>query len=137
MTQLIQGLRTLSFARQYWTESLRTLLQQLERSYTLHGLAMIPFKLSRLKDVGDAQRICSCLQKPTTNESQIRLAGTAILVDLLRRSGQMDDARKTIVERRAGIEEDTIVRVLDFQKMLIDKGDTSCHTIAEAFIGDE
>lgn len=63
-------------------------------------------------------------------------AGTAILVDLLRRSGQMDDARKTIVERRAGIEEDTIVRVLNFQKLLIDKDDTSCRTIAEALRGD-
>ena len=55
----------------------------------------------------------------------------AMLVDLLRRSGQADDARKVIAENRSGIEEDVIARILDFQAVLIEKGDVSCHTIAE------
>ncbi len=59
-------------------------------------------------------------------------ASTAILVDLLRRSGRTDDARRVIAERRAGITDDIITRVLDFQSNLIEKGDTSCYTISQA-----
>lgn len=61
---------------------------------------------------------------------------TAILADLLRRSGRLDQARKVIASRRDGIAEDIIVRILDFQTALIDKNDVSCHTIAEA-LGEE
>lgn len=60
-------------------------------------------------------------------------ASTAILVDLLRRSGRFDDARQAIASRRDGIADDTIARVLDFQWALVEQNDTSCHTIAEAF----
>jgi len=56
---------------------------------------------------------------------------TAILVDLLRRSGQIEQARKVIAARRGGINEDVIARILDFQATLLDKNDVSCHTIAE------
>lgn len=59
-------------------------------------------------------------------------AVTAILVDLLRRSGQLEQAGKVIEARRAGIEQDIIVRILDFQTALIEKGDVSCYSIAEA-----
>lgn len=59
-------------------------------------------------------------------------SGTAILVDLLRRSGQPDEARKVIAERRGGISDDVVVRVLDFQSALLDNNDVSCHTIGEA-----
>jgi hypothetical protein len=58
-------------------------------------------------------------------------ANTAILVDLLRRSGQIEEARKAIAARRGGITEEVIVRILDFQATLLDKNDVSCHTIAE------
>jgi hypothetical protein len=58
-------------------------------------------------------------------------ADTAILVDLLRRSGQIEQARKAIVARRGGITEEFIARILDFQATLLDKNDVSCHTIAE------
>ena len=64
-------------------------------------------------------------------------AGTAILVDLLRRSGRLDQARELIAARRAAVTEDIIVRVLDFEVALIEKGDVSCHTIAEALGGKE
>jgi len=63
-------------------------------------------------------------------------ASTAILVDLLRRSGRLDDARKAIAARRDMSTEGGIVRILDFQAALIDKKDMLCHTIAEAF-GEE
>lgn len=56
---------------------------------------------------------------------------TAILVDLLRRSGQIEQARKVIAVRRGGITEEVIAHILDFQGTLLDKNDVSCHTIAE------
>jgi hypothetical protein len=59
-------------------------------------------------------------------------ASTAILVDLLRRSGQIEQARKAIAARRVGITEDVIARFLDFQATLLNKCDVSRHTTAEA-----
>ena len=59
-------------------------------------------------------------------------AVTAIRVDLLRRSGQIEQARQVIAARRGGITEDAIARILDFQTALLDKNDVSCHTIDEA-----
>jgi hypothetical protein len=58
---------------------------------------------------------------------------TVILVDLLRRSGRLNQARRVMAERREGITEEKILRILEFQSALIQKGDVSCHTIAEAF----
>lgn len=63
--------------------------------------------------------------------SEQKGADTAILVDLLRRSGQIEIARKAIAARRTGITEEVIARILDFQDTLLDKNDVSCHTIAE------
>lgn len=63
-------------------------------------------------------------------------ASTAILVDLLRRSGQIEQAKTVIVERRQQIAEDVIVSILDFQNALIEKNDLYRHTIAEA-LGEE
>ncbi len=57
---------------------------------------------------------------------------TAILIDLLRRSGRMDDATKAIAKRRLWITEDIIIRILDFQADLVRKGDMRCYTISEA-----
>lgn len=59
-------------------------------------------------------------------------ATTAILTDLLRRSGQTERAREVIQTRRAGIAEDIIVRILDFQSTLLDRKDVFCHRIEEA-----
>ena len=58
--------------------------------------------------------------------------GTAILVDLLRRSGRLEQARQVIATRRAKITEDIRARVIAFQIGLIDRNDSSCHTIGEA-----
>lgn len=57
---------------------------------------------------------------------------TAILVDLLRRSGQLEQARKTIEDRRSIITEDIVAQILDFETDLLNRNDISCHTIAEA-----
>ena len=54
---------------------------------------------------------------------------TAILVDLMRRSGQLEQAKKVIEARRAGIQQDIIIHILDYQTFLIEKGDISCHSI--------
>jgi hypothetical protein len=59
-------------------------------------------------------------------------ASTAILSDLLRRSGRLEQARQVIATRRGGINEDIIVRILDFQTALLNRNDVSCHTSAEA-----
>jgi hypothetical protein len=59
-------------------------------------------------------------------------AATTMLVDLLRRSGQLEQARKTIAARRSTITEGIIARILDFQTGLLDRNDIACHTTAEA-----
>jgi hypothetical protein len=64
-------------------------------------------------------------------------AGTAVLVDLLRRAGEPDKAREVIASRRGRIDDEDIRAVLDFQLRLIESGDTACHTTAEAFPGEE
>ena len=60
-------------------------------------------------------------------------ASTAILVDLLRRSGRFEDARQALAARPEGIADEAVVRVLEFEASLVDQNDTACHTIAEAF----
>jgi len=57
---------------------------------------------------------------------------TVILVDLLRRSGQAEEARKVIASRRDQKFEKLISQILDFQEKLLDKNDVNCHTIVEA-----
>jgi hypothetical protein len=71
--------------------------------------------------------------QPLTDQAGV---STAILVDLLRRSGRLIGARRVATSRREGISEDIILRILDFQAALVEKGDVACHTIAEA-IGEE
>ena len=64
-------------------------------------------------------------------------ASTAILVEILRRSGRRDDARKAIAQRPHAQAEEGIVAVLRYQERLIEQGDTDCHTMAEAFGDDD
>ena len=57
----------------------------------------------------------------------------AILVDILRRAQEFEEA-KTYVDNHAGsCENETVQTILSFQKRLIQGGDSSCHTIEEAF----
>jgi hypothetical protein len=96
-------------------------------------------------DSGHLDQARTCRQKAAdmltiTERNDQEVSGqqgavTAILVDLLRRSGQVEEARRVIAERRDGITEDIIARVLDYQTTLLDKNDVSCHTIAEAVGG--
>lgn len=64
-------------------------------------------------------------------------ASTAILVDLLRRSGQFAEAQKVLATRRNSIKEDIILRILDFQMTLIEKDDDTCHTIDDTLGEDK
>ncbi|HPD55934.1 MAG TPA: hypothetical protein P5294_03720 [Smithellaceae bacterium] len=57
---------------------------------------------------------------------------TAILVDLLRRSGRLEEAREAIAQRRAEISGKIIITILDFQSALIKQGDVSCYTVSQA-----
>ncbi len=59
-------------------------------------------------------------------------ADTAIRVDILRRSGRLDEARQLILAKRPAITEDIILKILSFQETLISSGDEACHTISEA-----
>ena len=57
---------------------------------------------------------------------------TTILVDLLRRSGRMNDAYRVIEECRLTAPDRIIVRILKYQEILIEQDDTSRHTIGES-----
>jgi len=63
-------------------------------------------------------------------------ADIAIRVDLLRRAGRLDEASELIQRQRPYIGEDIIPKILAFQERLIERGDLSCHTIAEALVND-
>jgi len=62
---------------------------------------------------------------------------TAVLIDLLRRSERIDEARQELSGRRDRVVGATITRILDFQLNLLDRSDISCHTIDEAVEEDE
>jgi hypothetical protein len=59
-------------------------------------------------------------------------ADTAILVDLVRRSGQIKKAKQVIAERKSKITEEIVIQILNYQSLLLDKDDVFCHTIDEA-----
>ena len=60
---------------------------------------------------------------------------TAILVDLLRRSGALDEAANVVAQASDSISGDVLSRVVNYQEKLIKAGDLDRHTIAEA-LGD-
>ena len=59
-------------------------------------------------------------------------SNAAILVDLLRRSGQAERARKILATQADISGADVLSRVLSFQKVLLERNDVTCHTVAEA-----
>jgi hypothetical protein len=59
-----------------------------------------------------------------------------ILVDLLRRTGQFDEALEICNKPPQDGVEKIILDILKFQKTLINKSDTSCHTIDEVVQGN-
>ena len=59
-------------------------------------------------------------------------SNAAILVDLLRRSGQAEQAREVLATQTDITGADVISRVLTFQSVLLGRNDVSCHTVAEA-----
>ncbi len=56
----------------------------------------------------------------------------AILVDLLRRAGQFDEALKICLERLKKEPEETVRIILQYQKTLIEKLDSQGHTVSDA-----
>jgi len=64
-------------------------------------------------------------------------AATAIQVDLLRRTGRLTEARQLISTKRPTITDEIILKILDYQDVLLTKGDEGCHTIAEALRENE
>jgi hypothetical protein len=59
-------------------------------------------------------------------------ADIAITVDLLRRSGQFDEALKMVVHKGADIKNATIRKIFKFQRGLISRADDRCYDINEA-----
>jgi hypothetical protein len=57
---------------------------------------------------------------------------SAILVDLLRRAGALDEAAQMAELASETCSEGVPAQVVSYQKKLIEAGDTGCHTIAEA-----
>ena len=62
-------------------------------------------------------------------------ADIAITVDLLRRSGQFNEALQIIEQNHGEIKGEIIGKVLEFQKELILRSDDQCHTANEALEG--
>jgi len=62
---------------------------------------------------------------------------TAVLVDLLRRTGRFEQARQMIIKDIDTISDYNFRHILDFQIGLIDKQDMSCHSIGEALNEDD
>ena len=56
----------------------------------------------------------------------------ALLVDILRRSGKFEEARKVINDSISAIDHDVVKAILVFQGQLMDRNDRACHTIDEA-----
>jgi len=91
----------------------------------------------------EAAKECRCKAVDTIQKArkagqkfmEQRGAETAILVDLLRRSGRFSEAKKLIETKRAEIDEEVILKVLNFQELLLNRDDIACHTIAEALWG--
>lgn len=94
-------------------------------------------------DAGQSEQAIACRRKAVDMLAEAKRKGqqdaagqdgtaTAILVDLLRRAGRRDEARNVIAERRSGISDDVVLRVLDFQAVLLERGDVAAHTVAEA-----
>jgi hypothetical protein len=63
---------------------------------------------------------------------QLPEEGWAVLVDLLRRAGKMPEAREAAESNRAAVAAGQVLQVLDFQRELILRQDTRCHTLEEA-----
>lgn len=59
-------------------------------------------------------------------------ADTAILIDLLRRTGRFSAAKQLIATKRDEIQEEIILKVLAFQEKLIARCDEASHTVDEA-----
>jgi len=81
------------------------------------------------------RRAAAMLRKVATTDqklvSQPGLA-TVILIDLLRRAGEMDEAVTVIQENRYNPSEGIMRQIIDYQMDLINAKDLDCHTIAEA-----
>jgi hypothetical protein len=97
-------------------------------------------------DAGHASQAATCrkraadtLRKAEANGQSMGEqpgASTVILVDLLRRSDDLDEAAHVIEGTKGDISEEALLKILDYQTELIQAKDLGCHTIAEAF-GDE
>jgi hypothetical protein len=56
----------------------------------------------------------------------------AIKVDLFRRAGHIEDAKKFIADKRNEITNNNMMKILNFQSYLLSNSDVSCHKIDEA-----
>ena len=79
---------------------------------------------SAVAEISIAEQAGQCMTKP--NEGTI-----ALLVDLLRRSGQAVEARRVIRERMIEVKDPSIAAMLALQQRLLDRGDTAAHGMDE------
>ncbi|MFZ5655436.1 MAG: hypothetical protein ACOY42_13705 [Pseudomonadota bacterium] len=87
-----------------------------------------PAKICRSKAAGMIDRAIESGQQVSEQGG----AEIAIQVDLLRRAGRLNDARQLVETQQHAITEDIILKILTFQKALIEGGDEAPHTISEA-----
>ena len=60
---------------------------------------------------------------------------TALQIDLLRRASRMDEAAEVIRMMRNTVTDPVVTRIIDYQSLLIEKGDTRAFTVAHAMNG--
>jgi hypothetical protein len=92
-------------------------------------------------DAGDYDSAKKCRMKAVKLIKEVGLIGQtiadepeaeiAITVDLLRRSGQFNEALQMIGQKQSKIKDEIIRKVLKFQKKLILRSDHQCYTISE------
>lgn len=80
----------------------------------------------------NAARMLQRAEQAGQSVSRQEGAGSVLLVDLLRRSGQLDAALAVALERKDAVPPGTVRRLLLYQELLIRRGDTGCHTVDEA-----
>lgn len=59
--------------------------------------------------------------------------GTILVVDLLRRTCQFEQAHKAVAERRSMMTDKRAIKVLNYEVKLLNNQDTACHNAGEAY----
>ena len=80
----------------------------------------------------DCRRRAATMLRKEVNAEKQPGESTVILIDLLRRGDELEEAAEVIEKSRESFSEEVFRQVADFQMELVQAGDLGCHTVAEA-----